>query len=124
MHRLVSITRFAAPIIFVLFAAASACSSRTDCEVAQEKLNECDSENAAMTDAFSYRALPLSVRGECSGVNACVASCVNEASCAAITWLEFTGGVANADPNGPPVPEGGGAFNLCLKPCMDLAHGP
>ena len=113
-------TRFTALAGIFLFAMVSACTDRTDCEIAQETLGKCDAENAAVTDSLSYRQLPLQVTGECSGVNACVASCVNETSCTTISWVELGGG---ADPDGPPAPKDAGVFIGCLQKCMDLARG-
>ncbi|HEY5373992.1 MAG TPA: hypothetical protein VIK01_09905 [Polyangiaceae bacterium] len=114
-------TRFAALPVFLLFAMAGACTDRTDCEIAQKTLDQCDAENAAVTDSLSFRRLPLQVTGECSGVNACVASCVNDTSCATITWVEFEN---MADPNAPAVPKDAGVFIGCLQKCMDLGRGP
>ena len=120
-----SMTRFAALPVFFLFAMAGACTDHTDCEIAQKTLDKCDAENAAATDSLSFRRAPLQVTGECSGVNACVASCVNDTSCATIKWYELTGGSAPTDPDAPPlqVPTDAGAFIGCVQKCMDLARG-
>jgi hypothetical protein len=111
--------RFAALTSFVLFAMAGACTDRSDCEIAQEALDQCDAAHAAATDVASFQRIPLQVRGECSGANACLASCVNATSCATITWVELNGG---ADPNAP-IPKDAGVFTSCLQKCVDLAHG-
>ena len=99
---------------------AGACTDRTDCEIAQETLGKCDTENAAVTDSLGFRRLPLRISGDCSGVNACVASCVNDTNCTTISWVELGGGV---DPNGPPVPKDAGVFIGCLQKCMGLPRG-
>ncbi|MEO7036769.1 MAG: hypothetical protein ABI548_22660 [Polyangiaceae bacterium] len=113
-----------APALLLLFAAGVGCSSRTDCEIAQDTLDRCNAENAASSNSASHNALPLSITGECSGVNACVAPCVNKTSCAGITWVERTGGVDEADPDAPPVPKDGGALFLCIQECLKRPQQP
>ena len=76
-----------------------------------------------MTDSLSYRRLPLEIYDDCSGLNACAASCVNDSNCAAISWVELSGGVVQSDPNAPPVPKGAGEFNGCLQKCIELDRG-
>jgi hypothetical protein len=97
-----------------LLVAGSACSSPTECETAQATLDRCDAENAAVLSVASYRRIPLYFEGECSGLSACAASCVNASTCSAINWVEYA---PATDPDAPPAPKDGVAFSACLQEC-------
>ena len=111
--------RFPGSAAIFSFALASACTERTDCEIAQDTLNRCDAERAAVTEPVSFRRIPLQVTGDCSGLNACLASCINDTNCTTINWVEFA---ATVDPN-TQVPPDAGVFTACVQKCADLRHG-
>jgi hypothetical protein len=112
--------RLVSHFVLFLWATASACSSPTECETAEATLNRCDAENSAVLSVASYQRIPLHFQGECSGVAACTASCVNGTSCPTINWVEHQAGVT--DPDAPPAPKDAGVFSACLQKCFEQAH--
>lgn len=105
--------RATAPFIYILLWMTHACGgdARNSCQIAQQRVDQCDAEIIAMGHD---RGLPLlEFSGECSGWSACDAACVNKASCAAMSLALFGGG---SDPNRPPVPDAG-PFLQCLMDC-------
>jgi hypothetical protein len=101
----------------VLAALAGGCGDdRSACEISQEKLDQCNAELASRPQLNSFQGLPLQTKGECSGVNACVAACVNATSCATLDY-SLRGG--RYDPNRAPAADAG-TFLDCLLKCRDL----
>ena len=102
--------------LLAVVAFAFSCSGRSTCEVAQDRLNQCNDEiKAAATDQGFVR-LPLALPN-CSGrVNECVASCVADSNCPAITYVML--GKKN-DPN-EPIPPGADKFEGCINRCTQL----
>jgi hypothetical protein len=92
------------------------CSGRSTCEVAQDRLNECNDEIKAAASVQGFVRLPLALPN-CSGqVNECVASCVADSNCPAITYVLL--GKQN-DPN-EPIPPGADKFAGCINGCTKL----
>src|SRR4051812_25628499 len=70
--------------LLLLLAVACGGSVRKECAIAQEKLEQCNTELAAI---LPPGGLPLKIDDQCSDWNACVAKCVNDASCYGMTWV-------------------------------------
>jgi len=110
-------TRLVGLATLVLAALVGGCGeARSGCELAQKKIDKCDAEIAKPIDPFGARRLPLQTTGECSGVNACVAPCVNATNCTTLSWALLDG---QDDPN-TATPADAGTFLGCLKKCMQL----
>jgi hypothetical protein len=103
--------------ILFLTTLSSACGdARSGCELAQEKLDECNAANADPRDPLRPRLIPLATKGECSQVNACVAPCINATSCTTLTWVYFGG---QGDPTAAQ-PADAGRYLGCMRKCMEL----
>lgn len=82
-------------------------------------MDACNGEIAASrNEQQAYRYLPLTVTEECSGTNACLATCVKHTSCPTLQWVMLGG---RTDP-GRTIPEDAGTFMACLEGCYDLSR--
>jgi len=86
-----------------------------------ERLEDCEAEFRAAAEAQGRVnvELPLQLQSCLGSVNACVADCVADSTCSAIT-ASLLG--RHTDPNAEPTPPGTGQFSLCLQTCMNLAQ--
>jgi hypothetical protein len=114
--------RAALTAVAVLSLLIGACGDgdRTNCAIARENLDQCMTEVFIAPSVASFQRLPLVIDDDCSGTNACAASCVKEASCEAMR-LVLLG--RRTDPNAVPISsetaENAGRFNVCLNKCID-----
>jgi hypothetical protein len=92
--------------------------TRSTCEVAQDRLNECSAEMRATEASQGYVTLPLDLTSCDGAVNSCVAHCVADSTCPAITYVLLG---KKTDPN-EVAPTGAGQFQGCLQKCIDLAQ--
>jgi len=86
-----------------------------------ERLQDCEAEYRAAAQAQGRVnvELPLQLKSCFSSVDACVADCVADSTCPAIT-ASLLG--HPTDPNAEPAPPGTGQFSLCLQTCVNLAQ--
>jgi hypothetical protein len=100
-------------VCWLLVACGSA--SKTTCQQAHDKLEECQPQINAAATGRGLR-VPLSISDDCSS-DRCFAACLAPASCGAIVTLSVG---SSADPNEPPVeaPDAGTlleCFTACTK---------
>jgi hypothetical protein len=90
-------------------------SAASACELAHHKLKECD---VPVLRPSTIGAILLPLAGgtpeDCTDQNRCVAQCVTDASCEAITFV-VAGGAT--DPN-VTIPAGSEGFQRCLYCCL------
>jgi len=108
-------------VLFFLAVSAASCDQpRSTCAVAQRRLEDCDAEIRAAAEQQGYVGLPLQLTS-CSGAsNQCLAECIADSSCPAITFVLLGKGL-HSDP-GLRTPPGAGPFTLCLQTCVKLAE--
>ena len=106
--------------IVLLLTGACGDGDRTSCAIAKDAITQCDAEIVAMRPfgSLDYHGLPLVITDDCSGWNACDATCVKNASCLAMQ-LALTGG--GADPNRLPPPDAA-VLKQCLMRCYERFH--
>jgi len=94
---------------------------RSNCEVAKRRLEECDAAIRAPAEKQGYVQLPIQLTSCLGSANACLADCVADSRCPAITAVVL--GVGRTDPNSDPLPPGTVQFSACLQTCIKLARG-
>lgn len=106
-------------VVGMVFVASGCDSPRSTCEEAQGRLAECG-QQLQSSGTSTYSRLPLQVSNDCKDpADACLASCVSNSNCAAITRV--VQGPSN-DPNASPViPPGTSEFAECLQRCFEIA---
>ena len=107
-------------VILFLACITGACGgTRSTCDVARDRLNECNAQlqHEAMLE---YVRLPLDLSTCGDAVSTCVAECVVASNCPAIEFTELVG--SQTDPNGSPPPPGAGEFEVCVDKCIELSQ--
>ncbi|HYP77028.1 MAG TPA: hypothetical protein VER12_13765 [Polyangiaceae bacterium] len=109
-------------LALLLLVGACGDGDRSNCAIAKEKLDECNAELEANAPfgPVDFRGLPIEVYDECSGWNACDASCLKGASCSDMQIALLGRG---SDPNRAPS-EGPGLLRQCLQACYDGFERP
>ena len=107
-------------LLLVLLAGACGDGDRTDCAIAQEKLEQCATEVLVASSTATYQRLPLAIGDDCSGINGCGADCVKAASCDAMRLVLLgTPTDPNAAPPNSVTGRGAATFYSCLNTCLE-----
>jgi hypothetical protein len=87
------------------------------CDDARDKLDSCAHEIDQAVEQYGDHGLAITIEdGTCSGMNGCLAVCVNSASCSALAYLRTNAGAAT-DPSRTP-PADANALWHCTNACL------
>lgn len=90
--------------------------ARSNCEIARDRVKECNEELKAAMTSPKARGLPLDFMSCSKPASACAAACVAGASCSAMAYVMLGGrGDATAA-----IPPGANEFEGCMNRCMAL----
>ncbi len=87
------------------------------CDDARDKLDSCEHEIEQAVEQYGSQGLAITIEdGTCSGLNGCLAVCVNAASCPALAYLRTNAGPV-MDPSRTP-PADANALWRCTNDCI------
>jgi hypothetical protein len=90
--------------------------ARSNCEIARDRVKECNDEIKASTTSPRVVGLPLDFTSCSKPASACAAGCVADSTCPAIAYVMLG---RRSDPNAV-IPAGANEFEGCINRCMSL----